>query len=93
MSYEIAHQGKTYVAFYFNTNSFFRLKSFVFYFTAFNCDHCDQKYAYRGDLNKHLKIHVGNNIYTCEQCGMGFRLPTEFRRHKFEHYKKDKEKR
>lgn len=35
---------------------------------------------------------MGNNIYKCKECGMGFRLHKEFRHHTFEHYKQDKKK-
>lgn len=64
----------------------------IFSFSAFECEFCDRKYAHKGDLTKHLQIHVGNNIYTCEQCGMGFRLHLELRNHTYEHYKQDKQK-
>lgn len=63
-----------------------------FFFIGYTCTHCDRKFSHKGTLNKHLTIHVGDNIYSCEQCGMGFRLPMDFRRHTFEHYKEDKEK-
>lgn len=61
-----------------------------FSFSAFECTFCDRKYAYKGDLNKHLQIHVGNNIYTCEQCGMGFSKYLDHRNHTFEHYKQNR---
>lgn len=63
--------------------------SFLFWFLiAFACEHCDRKYAYKQDLNKHLQTHVGN-VYNCEECGERFRLLIELQRHSFQHYKSD----
>lgn len=61
-------------------------------FAAFICEYCHRKYTYKGDLNKHLQIHLGNNIYRCKSCEKGFRLYEELRQHSFEHYKEDREK-
>lgn len=58
---------------------------------AFVCEFCAKKYAYKGDLNKHLRTHVGDNIYKCDECGQGFRLLAEIKQHSIEHYKQKKE--
>lgn len=59
---------------------------------AFACDFCGKKYAYKQDLQKHLSVHVGNNIYQCDLCEQGFRLTSELRHHKYKHYKKEETK-
>lgn len=56
-------------------------------FAACKCPHCGRAYSQSGDLNKHLRTHVGENIYKCSVCEMTFRLPWDLRRHSFEHYK------
>lgn len=70
-----------------------------FYLTAvlivieFECEFCPGRYfKYKGDLRKHLQIHVGDNVYKCDVCGEGFRYQTDLRRHSYKHYKEDKGK-
>lgn len=65
---------------------------FVFFFVAFECKYCHKFYKYKGDLTKHLQIHVGDNIYTCDVCGQGFRYHDDFKHHSFVHYKEDRDK-
>lgn len=58
---------------------------FFFFETAFECEMCQKRYRFRGDLTKHMQIHVGANIYTCDVCEEGFRYHAEFKRHSFSH--------
>lgn len=51
------------------------------------CDFCGQSYKYKGDLNKHLRSHLGEKIYKCDECDKRFKFPNELRKHSFEHYK------
>lgn len=37
-------------------------------------------------------MHVGDNIYTCDVCGQGFRYHDDFKHHSFVHYKEDRDK-
>lgn len=63
---------------------------FIFSKTAYECEFCpDRRYAYKGDLTKHMLVHVGNNIYKCGVCGKGFRYFKDLTRHSFVHYKPD----
>lgn len=62
-------------------------------FSAFKCRFCEQSYKYSGDLNKHLKTHLGDKIHECPKCPMRFQYPMELQKHSFEHYKEEKQKR
>lgn len=67
----------------------------MLFFSAFMCEFCDVSYKYKGDLNKHLRIHIeGGKIHKCpvESCGLSFYYPEELEQHEIEHYKMDKEK-
>lgn len=57
----------------------------------FVCQFCGTSYKYSGDLNKHLKIHLGDKIYECPKCDLKFQYQLELRKHSFEHYKEEKE--
>lgn len=61
-----------------------------FYFTAFQCEHCDRRYAYKGDLTKHRQTHVGDNLYECESCDKAFRYYADLTKHSYEHYREEK---
>lgn len=54
---------------------------------------CHNSYRYKGDLIKHMKTHLGDDIYRCDVCGQGFQYHADLKLHTFEHYKKDKSKR
>lgn len=64
---------------------------FCFLLLAFICEICpDKKYKYKGDLNKHMRTHLGENMYQCNLCDENFRLDWQLKRHSFVHYKKEK---
>lgn len=67
------------------------LKIFIL-FLAYHCDYCDKVYRHLSDLNKHLRVHLGENIHKCTLCTRDFRLPTDLKKHLFEHYKEEKQK-
>lgn len=54
-------------------------------FSAHKCDHCDRRFTQSGDLNKHLRSHLGEKTYQCE-CGEKFRLQIELRKHSYQHF-------
>lgn len=56
-------------------------------FPVNQCPYCDKTYKYIGDLNKHLREHLGENIYKCKECPAEFKRPLDLRKHSFDHYK------
>lgn len=69
------------------------LSAIVLYsFAEFHCRFCSQSYKYNGDLNKHLKTHLGDKIHECDKCPERFQYPMDLQKHRFEHYKEEKEK-
>lgn len=73
----------------FIENSFFLCFPKICLFVAYVCEYCDRRYAYQQDFKKHLRIHVGDNIYKCETCGKGFLLHQHLKEHLLEHYKEN----
>lgn len=57
-----------------------------FGFVGFECEICQQAYKYKGDLSKHMRLHLGDDMYKCPSCPKRFRIPYELERHKYEHY-------
>lgn len=57
-----------------------------FFFAEFECTHCSKAYKHRGDLNKHLRVHLGEKLYKCLKCPEAFRLPWQLEKHSFIHY-------
>lgn len=69
---------------------FIPFTDFIFLLTlAHSCRFCGTTYKYSGDLNKHLKTHLGN-IHECKKCLKRFQYPRELQKHEFEHYKEEK---
>lgn len=60
---------------------------FVFgrFISEFGCEYCEKVYKYRGDLNKHLKTHVGDMLYKCDLCHKQFRFMLELKEHLYVH--------
>lgn len=58
-------------------------------FSAFKCQYCERAFAQGGDLNKHLRLHVGENTYKCELCDKRFRLQMDLRKHSYEHFQNE----
>lgn len=38
---------------------------------------------------KHLKVHLGPNVYSCSMCSQSFAKYKQLKEHKMEHYKND----
>lgn len=48
----------------------------------YHCKFCSSQYSQKGDLVKHLaKVHVGENVYECDQCPESFRLIKDLKFH------------
>lgn len=56
-----------------------------FNFLAYHCSYCSRSFSQSNDLTKHIRSHVGLNMYRCH-CGASFRLQTELRKHSYTHY-------
>lgn len=76
------------------SESKYRIIAFVKYFyhslvsrTGLQCEFCDQSYKYRGDLNRHLRSHLGGKIYKCDQCDERFKFKFDLQKHSYQHYK------
>jgi KRAB domain-containing zinc finger protein len=56
-----------------------------------SCEFCSKAFAQNGDLNKHKRLHVGENTYVCSEAGCteAFRLQSELRDHMKVHYCRD----
>lgn len=69
-------------------NWFLTENSFVFVVLAYKCQYCDRSYRQSNDLNKHLRIHLGENTRQCTICPQTFKYYAELRKHLEEHYKR-----
>lgn len=54
----------------------------------YQCQYCEKAYAQSNDLTKHLRSHLGPNIYKCEieGCNDSFSKFGELKLHKQEHF-------
>ncbi|XP_056094522.1 gastrula zinc finger protein XlCGF49.1-like [Rhinichthys klamathensis goyatoka] len=50
-----------------------------------SCSECGMFYVHKSDLNKHMKSHTGENLFTCTQCGKSFTRKSTLNRHTREH--------
>lgn len=57
----------------------------------YKCEFCTKSFAQNGDLNKHKRLHIGENTYKCTEagCSDAFRLQSELRSHMKVHYCKE----
>jgi uncharacterized Zn-finger protein len=53
----------------------------------FTCKYCPKTYTQSNDLMKHLKVHLGPNVYRCdfEGCQEAFAKFYEMKKHKLSH--------
>lgn len=53
-----------------------------------DCEFCSQTFKYKGDYTRHLRTHLGDELYACEEpgCTKRFRYSLDLERHKAEHY-------
>lgn len=65
-----------------------KLIFFYSLFSAYLCSYCPRSFSQSNDLTKHIRSHVGTNMYQCH-CGASFRLQTELRKHSYSHYNKE----
>lgn len=52
------------------------------------CSHCNKAYSQSNDLMKHLRTHLGPNVYKCDigDCLEAFTTFSKLRNHKQIHY-------
>lgn len=46
-----------------------------------NCEHCQKTFTHRGDLNKHLRSHTGEQPFVCPVCQRRFTHTSNLQRH------------
>lgn len=46
-----------------------------------NCEHCGKNFTHRGDLNKHLRSHTGEQPFVCPMCNRRFTHTSNLARH------------
>ena len=51
----------------------------------FACDHCENRFTQKGDLNRHNLIHEGIKSFKCDQCEKIFRRKGHLNQHKLIH--------
>lgn len=45
------------------------------------CNYCMKVFSHRGDMNKHLRTHTGEQPYSCEICQRKFKHTSNLKRH------------
>lgn len=45
------------------------------------CTHCDKSFTHKGDLNKHLRKHTGEQPFVCSTCDRRFAHTSNLARH------------
>lgn len=46
-----------------------------------SCDHCGKIFSHKGDFNKHLRKHTGEQPFECPQCNRKFAHTSNLARH------------
>ena len=54
----------------------------------YQCQYCSKSYTQSNDLVKHLRTHLGPNVYKCDinDCSEAFPKFTELKNHKMIHF-------
>lgn len=47
----------------------------------FSCEHCDKTFTHKGDFNKHLRKHTGEQPFHCPVCNRKFAHTSNLARH------------
>lgn len=53
------------------------------------CPLCEKKFATKGDVEKHVRIHTGERPYACDQCDKRFTQRGSLKSHKISVHRKD----
>uniref|UniRef100_A0A8C4RNJ7 C2H2-type domain-containing protein n=1 Tax=Erpetoichthys calabaricus TaxID=27687 RepID=A0A8C4RNJ7_ERPCA len=53
--------------------------------TGNKCLECGKQFTHKGNLNKHMKIHTGEETYSCHECGKSFSRRSHFQSHRRTH--------
>lgn len=48
---------------------------------SMTCPHCSKSFTHRGDFNKHIRTHTGEQPYKCEICNKRFAHTSNLNRH------------
>ena len=63
----------------------FKLKKASIVDRPFQCQQCPKNYKLAMDLNRHMKIHTGEGLFTCQECHKGFTGKASLRLHMLKH--------
>ena len=52
----------------------------------FNCSYCESKFLTKGDLERHIKSHMGTRDFSCTLCSKTFTRQQTLNEHMNRHY-------
>ncbi|GFS92073.1 hypothetical protein NPIL_147521 [Nephila pilipes] len=53
----------------------------------FECIHCGKCFRFKGDMQRHTRIHTGEKPFKCDICQKSFRQSSHLNQHKIVHYR------
>ncbi|GFV93221.1 zinc finger protein 713 [Trichonephila clavipes] len=56
-------------------------------FKPFECKHCGKCFRFKGDMQRHTRIHTGEKPFKCDICQKSFRQSSHLNQHKLVHYR------
>ncbi|GIX70285.1 zinc finger protein 471 [Caerostris extrusa] len=63
------------------------LPNICFVDKPFVCHHCGKRFRFKGDMQRHTRIHTGEKPFKCNICMKSFRQSSHLNQHKIVHYR------